>query len=153
MPSMNTLKKALDDVHTQVKKLLEEKRIEEPDEIKDGADSMANGLDASGNAVEGSSGTGSVQGRKDALRRLGEIAAFFQRTEPHSPVAYLVQRAVKWGNMPLESWLQEVIQDENVLGSLRQTLGLDSGGGGGGSWGESTSYTEPTTEEAASNEW
>ena len=46
------------------------------------------------------------------------------KSEPHSPVSYLVQRAVKWGNMPLDSWLQEVIKDEIVLANLRETLGV-----------------------------
>jgi type VI secretion system protein ImpA len=35
-----------------------------------------------------------------------------------------VQRAVKWGGMPLDDWLQEVIKDETVLGQLRETLGF-----------------------------
>jgi type VI secretion system protein ImpA len=39
-------------------------------------------------------------------------------------VAYLVQRAVRWGEMPLENWLDEVIADANVLNALRETLGL-----------------------------
>ena len=62
--------------------------------------------------------------RPDALRRLAAVAEYFRRTEPHSPVAYLVQRAVRWGEMPLEQWLQEVIHDESVLDQLRETLGL-----------------------------
>lgn len=62
--------------------------------------------------------------RTDALRRLGAVAEFFLRTEPHSPVAYLVQRAARWGEMPLEEWLQEVIKSEDVLGNVRETLGL-----------------------------
>ena len=33
-PGLNNLKKALDDVHTQVKKFLEDKRAEEPDEAR-----------------------------------------------------------------------------------------------------------------------
>src|SRR5262249_48335605 len=32
-PGMNNLKKSLDDIHTQVKKFLEEKRAAEPDEV------------------------------------------------------------------------------------------------------------------------
>jgi type VI secretion system protein ImpA len=64
------------------------------------------------------------QDRADALRRLAAVADYFRRTEPHSPVAYLVQRAVRWGEMPLEQWLQDVIHDETVLGHLRETLGL-----------------------------
>lgn len=62
--------------------------------------------------------------RTDALQRLQAIAAFFRRTEPHSPVAYLVQRAARWGEMPLEQWLTDVITDKNVLAHLRETLGL-----------------------------
>jgi type VI secretion system protein ImpA len=67
---------------------------------------------------------GAIRGRQEALRRLSEIAEFFQKTEPHSPVSYLVERAVKWGNMPLEQWLQEVIKDSTTLGQVQETLGV-----------------------------
>jgi len=62
--------------------------------------------------------------RLDALRRLAAVATFFRRTEPHSPVSYLVQRATNWGEMPLDEWLNEVIKSKDVLGSVRETLGL-----------------------------
>ena len=77
------------------------------------------------------SADGAIAGRADALRRLADIAAFFQKTEPHSPVSYLVRRAVKWGNMGLETWLQEVIKDQTVLVQLRETLGVTDGASGG----------------------
>jgi type VI secretion system protein ImpA len=64
------------------------------------------------------------QNRADALRRLAAVGDYFRKTEPHSPVAYLVQRAVRWGEMPLDEWLQDVIHDENVLGQLREMLGM-----------------------------
>jgi len=76
-----------------------------------------------------SSGSGIMPAdRADALRRLGAVAEFFRRTEPHSPVAYLVQRAARWGEMPLEEWLQEVIKSDDVLVNVRETLGLTQGG-------------------------
>ncbi len=62
--------------------------------------------------------------RADALRRLDAVAAYFLQTEPHSPVSYLVQRAAKWGAMPLGEWLQEVIKNPDVLGEVRETLGM-----------------------------
>lgn len=62
--------------------------------------------------------------RPDALRRLQAIAEFFRRTEPHSPIPFLVQRATRWGEMPLEEWLNEVIKSKDVLGNVRETLGL-----------------------------
>jgi type VI secretion system protein ImpA len=127
MPGLSNLKKSLDEVHTQVKKLLEEKRAEEPDPIEEEID------EATGEGVSADGKTGGTKGainsRQDALRRLAEIADFFQKTEPHSPVSYLVQRAVKWGNMPLETWLQDVIKDDSILSQLRQTLGFNTSSG------------------------
>jgi type VI secretion system protein ImpA len=64
------------------------------------------------------------QNRADALNRLQALADYFRRTEPHSPVSYLVHRAVRWGEMPLEAWLEKVIHDESVLAQLHETLGL-----------------------------
>ncbi len=127
-PGFLTLKRSLEDVHEQVKKILEQKRLEEPDEVEEEAAISADGQ-AGGTQGEASI-SGAISNRRDALRRLAEIAAFFQKTEPHSPVSYLVQRAVKWGNMGLESWLQEVIKDQAVLFQLRETLGVDASGGG-----------------------
>jgi type VI secretion system protein ImpA len=69
-------------------------------------------------------GTLEPHSRADALRCLTAVAAYFRHAEPHSPVSYLVQRAVRGADMPLEHWLQYVIHDESVLDSLRDTLGL-----------------------------
>lgn len=62
--------------------------------------------------------------RTEALQQLREVAAFFRQTEPHSPVAYLAEKAVKWGDMPLHQWLQEVIKDTGAMGHLNELLGL-----------------------------
>jgi type VI secretion system protein ImpA len=141
-PGMTNLKATLEEIHGLVKRLLDEKRLEEPDP----SDNLI--ADESGGSEEGGSGgstrngggaTGAIRDRRDALQRLGEVAAYFQRSEPHSPVAYLVQRAVKWGNMPLESWLMDVIKDENVLSQLRQTLGFDTGSTG---WDSGSDYSD-----------
>lgn len=124
-PSTRTLRKALDDIKSQTDKILERKREEEPDEIPD--EEGAEDGSGAGRSGAGAGASGAIQGRADALKRLSELAAFFRRTEPHSPVSYLVTRAVKWGNMPLESWLQDVIKDETILYQLRQTLGFNTG--------------------------
>ena len=67
---------------------------------------------------------GSLASKEAALASLAQIAAFFRRTEPHSPVAYLLERAVAWANMPLEDWLAEVVRDESTLSSIRERVGL-----------------------------
>ena len=125
-PGLGNLKKALEDIQSEVKKLLEVKRAEEPDEIEDAGEETG-GEDGAVVKVAGvATASGAIQNRQDALKRLSDVAAFFIKTEPHSPISYLVQRAVKWGNMPLETWLQDVIKDETVIFQIRQTLGFNT---------------------------
>jgi type VI secretion system protein ImpA len=61
--------------------------------------------------------------RDEAFTMLASVAQFFKQTEPQSPVPYLIERAIKWGNMPLEGWLSDVIKDSNVVDSIRDVLG------------------------------
>lgn len=155
VPSMPELSKSLETVHDQVKKILQEKRLEEPQASDDTDAEYTNGeAGEDGGAARGGGG-GPISGRADALKKLSEIASFFQRTEPHSPVAYLVQRAVKWGNMPLDSWLRDVIKDDGVLDQIRETLGVGSGSGSGS--GDSDSDYDSgdygSSQESSSDDW
>lgn len=68
---------------------------------------------------------GPLQSRAQALQQLRDVASFFRRTEPHSPVAYLAEKAVKWGEMPLHEWLSQVIKDQGAMSHLEELLGLD----------------------------
>lgn len=122
-PGLGALKKTLDAIRSQVEKLVKEKRLLEPDPILDGDSNVAGGTEGEGN--NGAAG-GPLGSRAEALGQLAQVAQYFQRTEPHSPVAYLVQRAIKWGQMPLEIWLEDVIKDGAVLGHLKETLGLNT---------------------------
>lgn len=70
-----------------------------------------------------------IRSREQAIRQLNEIAHFFQRTEPHSPVAYLANKAAKWGAMPLHVWLRSVIKDDTALSHMEELLGVESIGG------------------------
>ena len=130
LPGLNELKKTLDDIKMQVKKLLDEKKAEEPDAADEVSGDDGEGAEetyATDGSVMVRASKGAINSRQDALKRLTEVSEFFRKTEPHSPVSYLVSRAVKWGNMPLEQWLQDVIKDDNVIHQLRQTLGFETG--------------------------
>lgn len=69
---------------------------------------------------------GIIQSRADALGQLRDVAEFFRRTEPHSPVAYLAEKAAAWGDMPLHTWLSTVIKDPGSLAHIQELLGLHS---------------------------
>jgi len=136
-PGLGELKKSLENVRALAEKIVKEKRILEPDPVSaelagSGEGAMEAGGEAAGGAV--TSASGAVRGRQDALRRLSEVAEYFQKTEPHSPVSYLVGRAVRWGSMPLEQWLEEVIKDPTVLAQIQETLGVKPGQGEAGSY-------------------
>ncbi|MDC8756008.1 type VI secretion system protein TssA [Janthinobacterium fluminis] len=66
---------------------------------------------------------GGAQSRAQALAQLRQVAAFFRRTEPHSPVAYLADKAADWGELPLHLWLRAVVKDPAVVAQLDELLG------------------------------
>ncbi|MDB5781384.1 type VI secretion system protein TssA [Caballeronia mineralivorans] len=65
-----------------------------------------------------------AQARAQAVAQLREVAAFFRRTEPHSPVAYLADKAAEWADMPLHEWLTTVVKDDASLAHIRELLGV-----------------------------
>lgn len=62
--------------------------------------------------------------REDAYRQLKVIADYLARTEPHSPVPYLIYRAVEWGNKPLPALLSELISSDAEARRLWSLLGV-----------------------------
>jgi type VI secretion system protein ImpA len=66
----------------------------------------------------------SAASKEAALRAISDIAAFFRRTEPHNPVAFMLEKAVVWANTPLDAWLNEVVRDSSVLSSIRDRVGI-----------------------------
>jgi type VI secretion system protein ImpA len=65
-----------------------------------------------------------IRGRADAYRMLAEAADYLLRTEPHSPVPYLVKRAVSWGELPLARVMQELVRTPEELSAIYALLGI-----------------------------
>lgn len=87
------------------------------------------GADAAGGAggpfAPGVAGPGAAATTRDsALRDLDRIAEYFRRTEPHSPLSYTLEEAVRRGNMTLPELLAEVLPDSDVRNSMLQRLGM-----------------------------
>ncbi len=75
---------------------------------------------------------GEITTRRQALLQLRRVAEFFRRTEPHSPVGYLADRAAHWGNMPLHVWLKAVLKENPALAQLEELLGVGTDEPGSG---------------------
>jgi type VI secretion system protein ImpA len=63
-------------------------------------------------------------GREDAYRQLAAVAAYLSRVEPHSPVPYLIRKAVAWGHMPLDELLAELHQEDSQAKRLWTLMGI-----------------------------
>jgi type VI secretion system protein ImpA len=64
------------------------------------------------------------ESREDMLRDLSRIADFFRRTEPHSPLAYTLDEAVRRGRMTLPDLLEELVPDAGARGNILTQLGI-----------------------------
>ncbi len=66
-----------------------------------------------------------INNRESAFQNIIEISNFFQHSEPHSPVPYLLRKAVRWGNTPLTDLLRELVEDKNLLAQIYNLTGME----------------------------
>ncbi len=62
--------------------------------------------------------------RDHAFRQLRELANYFRRTEPHSVVPYLLEKAIRWGYTPLPELLDELLLGHQ---DLKQQIFVQTG--------------------------
>lgn len=67
------------------------------------------GAPAAGGAAQVSA---QIASREDAFRQLTKVAEFFRKTEPHSPISYTLDDAVRRGKLSLPELLAELIRDQ-----------------------------------------
>jgi type VI secretion system protein ImpA len=88
-------------------------------------------LDASFSEQESESlSGGAIRSRAQAYHMLAEAADYLIRTEPHSPVPYLVKRAVDWGNMDLFEVFKQIIRNDTEMEEIDKLLRLSKKEGG-----------------------
>ncbi len=96
-PSFRPLQDALEEVGTLIARYARQLGIGSDTAGGEGLEGDASGI-TEGGAV---GVAGAIRSRAQALQQLRIVADFFRRTEPHSPAAYLADKAAQWGNMPL----------------------------------------------------
>ncbi len=65
-----------------------------------------------------------VASRDEALQHLLRVADYFRKSEPHSPVSYALEQAVRWGRMPLPDLLKDLVSDDAVLAQVFKRMGI-----------------------------
>jgi type VI secretion system protein ImpA len=131
-PGFGALRAALEDAQDFLRPLAQQEQsagVHGVDGV-DGVDGTPAARQAGTAAVQGALSTSAVaiggvpQTRVQALAQLRAVAEFFRRTEPHSPVAYLAEKAAAWGEQPLHVWLRGVIKDEASFAHVQELLGV-----------------------------
>jgi type VI secretion system protein ImpA len=120
-PSFRLLQDALEEVGILIARFARQLGIGNETAGGEAAEGEASGITEVGAAGV----TGPIRSRAQALQQLRIVADFFRRTEPHSPVAYLADKAAPWGDMPLHAWLRAVIKNADALSHLEEMLGVE----------------------------
>lgn len=98
-PSFAKLRAGLSDVGTTVGIILKKKRELEPDPEPEAAAPEAGTESTEGGAAGVVSALGEIKTRDDAVAHILAGVQFLRSKEPQSPAAYLLSRALRWGEL------------------------------------------------------
>jgi type VI secretion system protein ImpA len=65
-----------------------------------------------------------VRSRAEVYQRLAEAADLLQKLEPHSPIPYIIRRAIELGALPFPELMKRLISDAAVLADMSRNLGI-----------------------------
>lgn len=124
-PSFAPLSESIEAIHTRLQKIAKDIGILSIPDAASATEEEQGEPSDNGQATP-SIQKGPIKTRAQALEQLRQVATFFRNTEPHSPVAYLADKAAHWGEMPLHVWLRSVMKDQGTLAHLEEMLGMEN---------------------------
>lgn len=135
-PSLRGFKKLMEDALIFVKGSLKRRGLgedtggeeEEQSDSESGSDTYSSVVSNGGGTMAMSGSSQIIQSREAAYDQIRKATAYLKQIEPHSPVPYLIERALKWGRMSLPELLGELIADDNNRTNLFGLLGIKEGG-------------------------
>jgi type VI secretion system protein ImpA len=81
-----------------------------------------------GAAEPGEKGAGTpTSSRAEVYAQLRRASARLRALEPHSPVPYLIDRAVELGDLPFHLMIRQLVRDANALAEINRDLGIRDG--------------------------
>lgn len=119
-PPTSTIRLALEGCIEAMEQLAKERLEPPPPPIETMEESQSSSQPDQGGLMM----NGSIHNREAALQALSAVAKFFRQTEPHSPVSYAVEQAVRWARLPLPNLLAELIPEETSRRHLFTLAGI-----------------------------
>jgi type VI secretion system protein ImpA len=121
-PGVTALRTALEQCTGRIGNVLKQRGVRIGAADEEASEVGENG-EPHGESVNGTM-NGPLRSREDALARLREVADYFRRAEPHSPVSRLIERAITWSRMSFEQLLHELVMDSTARQQINTTLGI-----------------------------
>jgi type VI secretion system protein ImpA len=101
-------------------------RFAPPEAAGEPAEATAGVAEAAGGGAQGTPARvpGALGSREEALRTLAVVAEYFHRTEPHSPLAYTLEEAVRRARLSWPDFLAEIVPDTSARAAILTSLGI-----------------------------
>lgn len=122
-PAMTDFRAALGEAFTLTKQILDQKGPIVT-AAAEGAATEAPGSAPAAGAAAGTAAPRAVATRADVYRQLHETANLLEKMEPHSPIPYLIRRAVELGAMPFPQLMKALIRNDGILTEMNRELGI-----------------------------
>jgi type VI secretion system protein ImpA len=122
-PSISNLRQAVYDCHVLAKQILDQKGAApaEADEAGFEAESAA---ESDGASAPGSAGRSAMNTRAQVFQTIAEAAKVLKQLEPHSPVPFMLERAVELGALTFPELMKLLVRNPEVLTTLGRELGV-----------------------------
>lgn len=117
----------LNEVKTHINYLVRDRQLELLDDAVMEDDSLDNQEpDRAASSDNKHFSIGHIENRRQALQGLSVITTYFKSTEPHSPISYSLEQAMRWANMPLTDLIRELIPDDSARNKFQNLVGIQS---------------------------
>lgn len=133
IPSINQIKTVVEENYISAIKHLAKSHLEkaaEPEPLAEPEEAPSASSEASASTVAAPSqgaikvSQEALMTRENALAQLEEVAKYFRETEPHTPIAGALDRVVRWGKMPLENLMFELLPNDAARQAYSQLTGV-----------------------------
>jgi type VI secretion system ImpA family protein len=120
-PGLNNLRQSVEESTTKLKQIVERYL---PAAAVAASPPTGNGAPAAGTVAGLAAPPPALVTRDDCYRQMEEAAKLLRKLEPHSPIPYLVQRAIDLGKMEFPQLIKDLIKEATVLKDLNRLLGI-----------------------------
>jgi type VI secretion system protein ImpA len=123
-PSISNLRQAVYDCQVLAQQILAQKGSAPVEASEAGLEAGLNGSESDGSGATVSAGRPAMNSRAQVFQTIAEAAKILRQLEPHSPVPFMLERAVELGELPFPELMKVLIRNPDVLTTLGRELGV-----------------------------